>query len=104
MTSHQTIQYRADGDNTGTPDIENPHEGEDHVQEMPEVANAESAANSTVPKNGRKYTTKHDVFPVRQIVSHMLSMKTRFGILSTGFRFDFINLEVTDDSDLEVHI
>ncbi|KAL3938806.1 MAG: hypothetical protein SGBAC_006349 [Bacillariaceae sp.] len=47
---------------------------------------------------------KHDVFPMRQIVSYMLSMKTRYGILSTGYRLDFLKLEVTRNRKLVVHI
>mmetsp|Transcript_29419 Transcript_29419/g.43423 ORF Transcript_29419/g.43423 Transcript_29419/m.43423 type:complete len:236 (+) Transcript_29419:1607-2314(+) len=46
----------------------------------------------------------HDVFPVRQIVSYMLSYKARYGILSTGYRFDFIKLVVDPDQNLEVQI
>ncbi|CAJ1951674.1 unnamed protein product [Cylindrotheca closterium] len=100
------VTSRADGDTTGQVDIGNPHEGEDHVEAMPEVANGESATNSRVPTHSKSgtYTMKHNVFPVRQIVSYMLSMKTRYGILSTGYRFDFLKLEVTDDRKLVVHI
>ena len=46
---------------------------------------------------------KDEVFPVRQIASYMLSYKARYGILSTGYRFDFIKLEV-EDGGLVAHI
>lgn len=51
-----------------------------------------------------KYEMLHDVFPVRQIVSYLLSYKTRCGILSTGYQFDFIKLVVDPYENLEVQI
>ena len=100
--------------------ITNPDEGEDagEVAAMPEVsAGADDKQSETGKMTGQndndpaadgKYTMKHDVFPVRQIVSYMLSYKSRYGILSTGYRFDFIKLEVAnkgqDDEQLVAYI
>ena len=42
------------------------------------------------------YKMKEDVFPVRQLVAYMISLNSKYGILSTGYRLDFVKLEVVD--------
>lgn len=118
LPSRRTVDSLADEPKDAKPGKEamlNPREGEDKqlITSLPapaiaSIATAEGGeANSLNPANSNvagKYEMHHDVFPVRQIVSYMLSYRTRYGILSTGYRFDFIKLVVDPYENLEVQI
>ena len=56
-----------------------------------------------------QYEMKHDCFPPRQLVAYMLGFKTKFGVLSTGYRIDFCKLvtktnETNGQKELELHV
>ena len=72
-------------------------------QDLPIIEDKNNAAKSDQPhakvndasENGT-YKMKTKVFPVRQLVAYQISLNARYGILSTGYRVDFVKLEVTE--------
>ena len=92
--------------------ILNENEGEafDLVQDPPIVEDKKNAAKSDqpnpkvddAPDNGT-YKMKMSVFPVRQLVAYQISFNARYGILSTGYRVDFVKLD-TENEKLVAHI
>ena len=59
------------------------------------VATSAKTSHGQHTENGT-YKMKETEFPVRQLVAYMISLNAKYGILSTGYRLDFVKLEVVN--------